>query len=164
MFWTPPPEKNSYLRPCRRVSIWVVLKITLSYANGPSAPATPRRGQQVESNMSKAPLSTCCPCSTVAFNLSPKIEHVQFFWPVAKTAKIVRIVAFHISKELSARMLPCCCGRALRPVFWTAGEQNGQAGFRDRLAFAGLVLTMYVVITVRSDDNVTTTISCNSRH
>jgi len=24
-------------------------------------------------------------------------------------------------------------------VFWTAGEQNGQAGFRDRLAFAGLV-------------------------
>jgi len=49
-------------------------------------------------------------------------------------------------------------------VFWTAGEQNGQAGFRDRLAFAGLVLTMYAVIAVRSDDNVTTTISCNSRH
>jgi len=31
-------------------------------------------------------------------------------------------------------------------LFWTAGEQNGQAGFRDRLAFAGLVLTMYAVI------------------
>jgi len=49
-------------------------------------------------------------------------------------------------------------------VFWTAGEQNGQAGFRDGLAFAGLVLTMYVVITARSDDNLTTTISCSSRH
>ena len=49
-------------------------------------------------------------------------------------------------------------------MFWMAGEQNVQAGFRDRLAFAGLVLTMYVVITARSDDNVTTTISCSSRH
>ena len=49
-------------------------------------------------------------------------------------------------------------------LFWTAGEQNVQAGFRDGLAFAGLVLTMNVVITVRSDDNVTTTVSCSSRH
>ena len=49
-------------------------------------------------------------------------------------------------------------------LFWTAGEQNGQAGSRDRLAFAGLVLTMYAVIAARSDDNVTTTISCDSRH
>ena len=49
-------------------------------------------------------------------------------------------------------------------MFWTAGEQNVQAGFRDGLAFAGLVLTMNVVITVRSDDNVTTTILCSSRH
>ena len=52
----------------------------------------------------------------------------------------------------------------LKQVFWTAGEQNVQAGFRDGLAFAGLVLTMYVVITARNDDNVTTTISCSSRH
>ena len=51
-----------------------------------------------------------------------------------------------------------------RLLFWTAGEQNGQAGFGDRLAFAGLVLTMYAVIAARSDDNVTTTISCDSRH
>jgi len=50
------------------------------------------------------------------------------------------------------------------PVFWTAGEQNGQAGFRDGLAFAGLVLTMNVVITAKGDDNMTTTISCSSRH
>ena len=49
-------------------------------------------------------------------------------------------------------------------MFWTAGEQNEQAGFRDGLAFAGLVLTMNVVITAKSDDNVTTTISCRSRH
>ena len=49
-------------------------------------------------------------------------------------------------------------------VFWTAGEQNGQAGSRDRLAFAGLVLTMYAVIAARSDNNVTTIISCDSRH
>ena len=49
-------------------------------------------------------------------------------------------------------------------LFWTAGEQNGQAGSRDRLAFAGLVLTMYAVIAARSDDNVTTIISCSSRH
>jgi len=52
----------------------------------------------------------------------------------------------------------------LQILFWTAGEQNVQAGFRDGLAFAGLVLTMNVVIAARSDDNVTTIISCNSRH
>ena len=49
-------------------------------------------------------------------------------------------------------------------LFWTAGEQNVQAGFRDELAFAGLVLTMNAVIAAKSDDNVTTIISCSSRH
>ena len=43
-----------------------------------------------------------------------------------------------------------------RLLFWTAGEQNGQAGFRDRLAFSGLVLTMYAVSAAKSNDNVTT--------
>ena len=47
-------------------------------------------------------------------------------------------------------------------MFWNCGSTERISRFLDELAVKGLVLTMNVVIAVKSGDKMTTTILCSS--